>query len=145
MIKTLFTYFNHQIKSITSLNCNMTLIQFVFLRGDTALCHSWSDEVQNSSDSTLVPVISLNISENLVKSLQQESSNGISWRFWMLCGCAQCCVSYFWSDKDFLRPVISRDFQISREIVTAEKFKMQFHECLGCFVDVALRGLFLIG
>ena len=29
VIKTLFTYFNHQIKSITSLNCNMTLIQFV--------------------------------------------------------------------------------------------------------------------
>ena len=30
-------YFNHQIKSITSLNCNMALIQFVFSRGDTAL------------------------------------------------------------------------------------------------------------
>ena len=38
VIKTLFTYFNHQIKSITSLNCNMTLIQFVFSRGDSALC-----------------------------------------------------------------------------------------------------------
>mgnify|MGYP006908648787 CR=1 FL=1 len=40
VIKTLFTYFNHQIKSITSLNCKMTLIQFVFLRGDSALCYS---------------------------------------------------------------------------------------------------------
>ena len=38
VIKTLFSYFNHQIKSITSLNCNMTLIQFVFSRGDSALC-----------------------------------------------------------------------------------------------------------
>ena len=37
VIKTLFTYFNHQIKSITSLNCKLTLIQFVFLRGDSAL------------------------------------------------------------------------------------------------------------
>ena len=39
VIKTLFTYFNHQIKFITSLNCNMTLIQFVFSRGDSALCY----------------------------------------------------------------------------------------------------------
>jgi hypothetical protein len=38
VIKTLFTYFNHQSKSITPLNCNMTLIQLVFSRGDTALC-----------------------------------------------------------------------------------------------------------
>ena len=37
LTETLFTYFNHQIKSITLLNCNMTLIQFVFLRGDAAL------------------------------------------------------------------------------------------------------------
>ena len=39
VIKTLFIYFNHQIKSITSLNCNMTSIQFVFSRGDSALCY----------------------------------------------------------------------------------------------------------
>ena len=39
VIKTLFTYFDHQIKSLTSLNCNMTLIQFVFPRGDYALCY----------------------------------------------------------------------------------------------------------
>ena len=39
VFKTLFTYFNHQIKSITSLNCNMTLIQLVFSRGDSALCY----------------------------------------------------------------------------------------------------------
>jgi len=39
--KTIFTNkaYNHQIKSITSLNCNMTLIQFVFSRGDSALCY----------------------------------------------------------------------------------------------------------
>ena len=36
MTKTLFTHFNHQIKSITSLNCNMTLIQFSFSRGNHA-------------------------------------------------------------------------------------------------------------
>ena len=40
VIKRLFTYFNHQIKSITWLNCKMALIQFVFLRCDIALCYS---------------------------------------------------------------------------------------------------------
>ena len=39
VLKTLFTYFNHQIKSLTSLNCNRKLIQFVFSRGDPALCY----------------------------------------------------------------------------------------------------------
>ena len=37
VIKTLFTNLNHQIKSISSINCNITLIQFVFSRGDSAL------------------------------------------------------------------------------------------------------------
>ena len=45
VIKKLFINFNHQIKSITPLNCNMKLIQFVFSRGDSALCYcyvSWT-------------------------------------------------------------------------------------------------------
>ena len=43
VIKTLFTYFNHQIKSITSLNCNTKLIQFVLLRGNSALWYLSSE------------------------------------------------------------------------------------------------------
>ena len=42
VIKTLFTYFNHQIKSITSLNCNMSLIQFVIFERwycSVLVCH----------------------------------------------------------------------------------------------------------
>ena len=41
-IKTYFSYFNHQIKSKPSLDCNMRLIKFSLVCPDTALCEALS-------------------------------------------------------------------------------------------------------
>ena len=42
VIKTHFSYFNHQIKSKPSLDCNMRLIKFSSLCPDTAVCEALS-------------------------------------------------------------------------------------------------------